>query len=185
MLDKVVELGDVGVICTVGADLVGVHPGEDFPGYSHQGLLVPQVSPEAAETFFVRRRHRNHQHVDGPLLSIGIPVALRLQGEDHGRVVDEVGVQLRQRQSTDNLVYHDVEGVLPVRLEPARIVVRGVDPQIDILEFIPAARQGVEEILGMGIDGHVYKVAGLDDLDRLIGGDQPLLVVLSPVHGDP
>ena len=53
----------------------------------------------------------------------------------------------------------------------------------DVPKLVAARGKGVDEGVGVGVDGDVDPVAGADELDGLLGGDEVAVVVVVPGHG--
>ena len=167
----------------VGPYLRAIDLGDDLLRASDKASLVPEVPAEAAVAVGVGGRSDDHEHVHGRHVAEVGRIALELGGEDHGDVVDDAAVEGRAAHLPEDLLDGHGERVVPARVEPTRVFDGSVAGYQDVLKLVAARGKGVDEGVGVGVDGDVDPVAGVDESDGLLGGDEVAVVVVLPGHG--
>ena len=171
VLHELVYLRDVDVVVPVGPNLRAIDLGDDLLRASDEASLVPEVPAEAAVAVGVGGRGDDHEHVHGGHVAEVGRIALELGGEDHGDVVDDTAVEGRAAHLPEDLLDGHGERVVPAWVEPTRVFDGSVAGYQDVLELVAARGKGVDEGVGVGVDGDVDPVAGVDESDGLLGGD--------------
>ena len=167
----------------VGPYLRAIDLGDNLLRASDEAALVPEVPAETAVAVGVGGRGDDHEHVHGGNVAEVGRIALELGREDHRDVVDDAAVEGGAAHLSEDLLDGHGERVAPARVEPTRVFDGSVAGYQDVPKLVAASGKGVDEGVGVGVDGDVDPVAGFDELDGLLGGDEVAVIVVLPGHG--